>query len=194
MNHHAANALLKTLEEPAPGMRLILVSHRPGRLAATIRSRCSKVSFDRPVRELALQWLASRNVANAPIALDEAGGAPFLAYDRQHDPDFVTAVRVVDGLLEDKTSSKMVDDLLEIPSERMIGLLQRRALDRLAYSLCDRGVYRAAPSELTEKTSALHLARWCQTLVADARVANHPLNQRLLYERILNSIPGPADN
>ena len=43
MNRNAANALLKTLEEPPARSVLILVSHRPGSLAATIRSRCAKL-------------------------------------------------------------------------------------------------------------------------------------------------------
>ena len=43
MNRNAANALLKTLEEPRARSVLILVSHRPGSLAATIRSRCAKL-------------------------------------------------------------------------------------------------------------------------------------------------------
>ena len=40
MNRNAANALLKVLEEPPPNALLLLVSHSPGRLLATIRSRC----------------------------------------------------------------------------------------------------------------------------------------------------------
>lgn len=43
LNRNAANALLKTLEEPPPGAVLILISHRPGRVAATLRSRCAKL-------------------------------------------------------------------------------------------------------------------------------------------------------
>jgi DNA polymerase-3 subunit delta' len=43
LNRSAANALLKTLEEPPARSVLILVSHRPGSLAATIRSRCAKL-------------------------------------------------------------------------------------------------------------------------------------------------------
>jgi len=43
MNRHAANALLKMLEEPPPKTVLLLVSHAPGRLLATIRSRCRKL-------------------------------------------------------------------------------------------------------------------------------------------------------
>ncbi len=41
----AANALLKTLEEPPPGRVVILIAQRPGALPPTVRSRCQQVSF-----------------------------------------------------------------------------------------------------------------------------------------------------
>ncbi|HEX6072653.1 MAG TPA: DNA polymerase III subunit delta' [Sphingomicrobium sp.] len=40
-----ANALLKMLEEPPPNTLFFLVSHAPGRLLATIRSRCRRLEF-----------------------------------------------------------------------------------------------------------------------------------------------------
>jgi DNA polymerase-3 subunit delta' len=43
MTGEAQNALLKTLEEPPPGRVLLLVTARPGALAATIHSRCQRV-------------------------------------------------------------------------------------------------------------------------------------------------------
>lgn len=46
MNANAANALLKTLEEPPPRGVLFLVSHAPGGLLPTIRSRCRRLRFD----------------------------------------------------------------------------------------------------------------------------------------------------
>lgn len=45
MSVNAANALLKTLEEPPAGGTLILLSHAPGRLLPTIKSRCRKLSL-----------------------------------------------------------------------------------------------------------------------------------------------------
>lgn len=45
MNSNAANAFLKTLEEPAAGSLIVLVSSRPDWLPSTIRSRCSRVNF-----------------------------------------------------------------------------------------------------------------------------------------------------
>jgi len=43
LNRNAANALLKPLEEPPSGAVLILISHRPGQVTATLRSRCAKL-------------------------------------------------------------------------------------------------------------------------------------------------------
>jgi DNA polymerase-3 subunit delta' len=53
MNRHAANAVLKILEEPPANAVLLMVAHAPGRLLPTVRSRC---------RRLALQPLAEEDV------------------------------------------------------------------------------------------------------------------------------------
>jgi DNA polymerase-3 subunit delta' len=45
MTPQAANALLKTLEEPPPGTHLILIAHRVAGLLPTIASRCQKIPF-----------------------------------------------------------------------------------------------------------------------------------------------------
>ncbi|WP_176591129.1 AAA family ATPase [Sphingobium sp. EM0848] len=42
----AANALLKNLEEPPADMLFLLISHAPGRLLPTIRSRCRTLRFE----------------------------------------------------------------------------------------------------------------------------------------------------
>lgn len=83
MNTAAANALLKTLEEPASNRFLLLVSDRPGRLPATIRSRCQRLEFRLPARAEAERWLLSEkfSAAEIPPALDAALGHPGLAAD-----------------------------------------------------------------------------------------------------------------
>lgn len=83
LNHAAANALLKTLEEPVPGRYLWLVSAYPSRLPATIRSRCQKLEFRLPPRAEALQWLQQQGHAepDAAEALEAARGHPGLADD-----------------------------------------------------------------------------------------------------------------
>ncbi|MPY75178.1 MAG: DNA polymerase III subunit delta' [Alphaproteobacteria bacterium] len=46
LNATAQNAILKRLEEPPPGVLFLLVSHAPGRLLPTIRSRCRRVALE----------------------------------------------------------------------------------------------------------------------------------------------------
>jgi DNA polymerase-3 subunit delta' len=57
MNVNAANALLKTLEEPPGAAVLLLISHAPGRLLATIRSRCQKLQIASPAQDSLMTWL-----------------------------------------------------------------------------------------------------------------------------------------
>lgn len=78
MNEAAANALLKTLEEPRPGRHLWLVTDSPMRLPATIRSRCQRLELRLPPRGEALEWLLAQGHAQAPAAeaLDAARGHP----------------------------------------------------------------------------------------------------------------------
>jgi len=79
MNAAAANALLKTLEEPPPGTYLILVSDEPGRIPATLRSRCRKLAAPLPTRDEARTWLAAQGVDAPDVALAQAAGAPLRA-------------------------------------------------------------------------------------------------------------------
>lgn len=79
MNAAAANALLKTLEEPASQTMLILVANAPWRMPATIRSRCQRIDFQLPAREEALAWLQQLGIRDASSALEAAGGNPGLA-------------------------------------------------------------------------------------------------------------------
>ena len=79
MNLAAANALLKTLEEPPASTFLMLVTHQPGRVPATLRSRCRRMPAPQPDATLALAWLSRQGVTNAQVALAQAGGAPLTA-------------------------------------------------------------------------------------------------------------------
>ncbi len=81
MNPQAANALLKTLEEPPPGTFLILVADQPGRLPATIRSRCRQLPAPAPDLDSARAWLAAQQVADPAAVLAQAGGAPGVALE-----------------------------------------------------------------------------------------------------------------
>lgn len=81
LNVAAANALLKTLEEPQPGRFLLLIADEPFRLPATIRSRCQRLAIEAPSREEARAWLQSLSHEASAVdeALDLADGNPGIA-------------------------------------------------------------------------------------------------------------------
>jgi len=83
LNRNAANALLKTLEEPADEVWLILVADREDWLPATIRSRCQRRVVALPDPEVALDWLVRRHdgvdAGHCRLALELADGIPGLA-------------------------------------------------------------------------------------------------------------------
>ena len=79
MNTPAANALLKTLEEPSSQTLLILLADAPWRLPQTIRSRCQRIDFHLPEVGEAKAWLTEQGVEDAAEALAAAGGNPGLA-------------------------------------------------------------------------------------------------------------------
>lgn len=82
MNPAAANAFLKTLEEPPGRATFILVSDAPGRLPATIRSRCRKMAVPAPPRAEALAWLETKAAPDlARNLLELSGGAPLAALE-----------------------------------------------------------------------------------------------------------------
>lgn len=81
MNAAAANALLKTLEEPAAQTMLVLLADAPWQLPQTIRSRCQRIEFHLPAADQALAWLQAEGIADAAAALEAAGGNPGLARD-----------------------------------------------------------------------------------------------------------------
>lgn len=80
MNRHAANTILKTLEEPPGATVFVLVSSNPAQLPATIRSRCQMVDFPLPDSGLATEWLHGK-VPEPDAALALAHGAPVRAVE-----------------------------------------------------------------------------------------------------------------
>ena len=86
MNRSSANSLLKTLEEPPPDTLIILISHQPGRLPVTIRSRCQRLIFPPSHTVSTLSWLdqaATDRESNMEELLEIAQGAPLKALQLQ---------------------------------------------------------------------------------------------------------------
>jgi len=105
MTTSAQNAFLKTLEEPAPRTLLVLVTARPSRLAATLRSRCQRIEIARPAEDDGLAWLRGELGSEPPrdlLAL--AGGAPLRAMALA--PHYAALEEQMSGLLEDLLSGR----------------------------------------------------------------------------------------
>lgn len=90
LEKNAANALLKSLEEPPAGTFFLLVAHRPGRLLPTIRSRCRVLRFaplgDVEVERLLGEAAPEADSATRAAAVTAARGSPgaaieFVAHD-----------------------------------------------------------------------------------------------------------------
>ena len=68
LNLNAANALLKSLEEPTGGTYFLLLSSFPGTLPATFRSRCSRLDLDNPTAEECIDWLTTEHKVDLKVA------------------------------------------------------------------------------------------------------------------------------
>ncbi|MEE8352696.1 MAG: DNA polymerase III subunit delta', partial [Rhodospirillales bacterium] len=103
MNPSAANALLKVLEEPPANALLLLVTHNPGRMLPTIRSRCSKLAL-KPLDEDRLSALIAQShpdlaPADAALLAHLADGSPGRALDLAEEGG-LELFRDMTGLLE----------------------------------------------------------------------------------------------
>jgi len=85
MNKSSANALLKTLEEPAPRVLILLLTPNRGRIPVTLRSRCQTWTIKPPSTSLSLEWLGNQGIDAAMAAkyLQFAAGDPLLALHLQ---------------------------------------------------------------------------------------------------------------
>ena len=85
MESGAANALLKTLEEPPQGTFVVLIAHRIGKLLPTIRSRCRVLNFPQ-VSNADMEAVLAREAPQATgemraAAIAAASGSPGAAID-----------------------------------------------------------------------------------------------------------------
>ena len=119
LNREGENALLKVLEEPPPRALLLLVSHAPGRVLPTIRSRC---------RTLILRPLADEDVARAATA----------AMGESADADAIRDAAAAAGGSVGRALMLLEGDALEL-RQQVVGLLDRLpALDpRALHALGD---------------------------------------------------------
>jgi DNA polymerase-3 subunit delta' len=193
LHPNAANALLKTLEEPPPRTLIVLVSDRPARLLATIRSRCRPLALPMPAPAEALAWLRAEGVPEPQAALAAAGGAPLLA-QRLAEPD------------EAQFRRKLVAELAKpggADALQFAGSVDREGVERFIHGMqiwvhdLVRVRMGSKPRHHIEQASALaararssdleRLFALDRELAEARRLASHPLNARLLTEHLLTA-------
>lgn len=145
MNVNAANALLKSLEEPAADTYLLLVCHRLHSLPATIRSRCQILKLVAPDIPQCLAWLdqVTGDRAQSKHLLALADGRPLLAEQLFYDDAADTLARrrlALQGLLTGQVSAPevgalfaeaSVEEFLAQLAAELQGLLRRAQAKQL---------------------------------------------------------------
>jgi DNA polymerase III subunit delta' len=186
MNTVTANALLKTLEEPAGDTRFVLASESAHQLLPTIRSRCQTHAMEWPAEEEALIWLEqqARESGLKEVGREQAGAWLRAAGGRTDD-----ALQVaVSGLSAARWASlpqalargdwSMVSDW---SAAQQLSLLQKLCHDLMAVAAGARPRFFAADS-LPPAPRWLVLARWSKALMEAARSVEHPYNAGLMQE------------
>ncbi len=181
MNRNAQNALLKILEEPPSDTVLILVTHRPGALIPTIRSRCRMVHFQPLAREI-VQELVSK--AGLELSLDgralvamaadgSVGRALRYAENGAYElPERIAGLLDVDAQMPE--IHKFADQLSAMGQDALYTDFQ----EILLWMLSRAAVYKArnVEDELTqcfqERYCLEDLAQICETLQAHFGQAN----------------------
>ena len=191
LHPNAANALLKTLEEPPPHTLILLVTAYPARLLPTIRSRCRRLALPMPQPQEALEWLRAQGVDEAPAALAAAGGAPLLARDLAQPEEAELRRRVVAELSKpsgaDGLSFAAAIDRPRV--ERFVYWLQTWVNDLLLVRLAGAPRHHVGcASVLAVRAKSMDLEALFELdreLVEARRLVAHPLNPRLLAEHLL---------
>jgi DNA polymerase-3 subunit delta' len=183
MNTITANALLKTLEEPAGDVRFVLASEAAWQLLPTIRSRCLGFTLPWPEVEQARAWLLIKGVADADAdaLLRASGGRPAEALRLAQSGRSPKAWSLLPKAMQRGEVSALAD---HAPAQAI------DSLQKICHDLMAVGVG-AAPrfftlAELPAAPAPMALARWSKSLANAAKTADHPFNAGLMLEALVS--------
>ena len=194
MNTNAANGLLKMLEEPSGRMLLILVSHKPQQLPATILSRCLVLAAPLPTPEISMAWLLQQKISDPAALLAQTGFAPLQAARMAQEENeagereqFLQAIRQPAKL----DVYALAEQMQRTEPALVVHWLQQWCYDLSAAKLTGIVRYNTDLTDSIKKVAAnidvLGLLRYQKELITARREALHPLNPRLLFEALLLS-------
>jgi DNA polymerase III subunit delta' len=183
LNPQSANALLKTLEEPPVGTRLILTSADPALLLPTVRSRCQHLRVPAPTHEQAALWLQQQGVKDAADALtllQACSGRPLDALELSQGGVDAGVWRQ----LPRAVAQGHVAAFSGWPVPRVIDALQKLCHDALAVAT-GAGARFFPLDQVPRTASVAALAAWSHELQRVARHAEHPWNEALLFHALV---------
>ncbi len=185
MNETAANALLKTLEEPPGRLRLLLTASDPETLLPTVRSRCQRLPIAMPVTAQAAAWLESAGVVQAGRLLAAAGGLPHAALALHEEGiDAETWARVPSWARNGHAAG-----LASWPVARMVEALHKLCHDLMRLAAGGEPRYFDAASLSSATKPALPsmglLTGWERELLRAARHDEHPWHAPLRAEALM---------
>jgi DNA polymerase III subunit delta' len=186
MNETAANALLKTLEEPPGRLRLLLTASDPEALLPTVRSRCQRVPIALPPPAEALAWLEGQGVPAAATLLAAAGGLPHAALTLHEDGIDAAAWSRVPALVR----AGQAGALASWPVARVVEALHKLCHDLMALAAGHPARYfddaALAPALRPALPSMTLLTGWDQALRLAARHDEHPWHAALRAEALVS--------
>jgi DNA polymerase-3 subunit delta' len=181
MNVIAANALLKTLEEPPDGVRLVLSAADPELLLPTIRSRCQRQALALPPSEQGLAWLEAQGVEGAAVLLAATGGRPMDAAALPADGVSAAAW----SALPTAVARGDARPLAGWPVPRVVDTLQKLCHDAMLVALGAPPRY-FPPGSVPGAADTGRLSAWAKNLTRTARHDEHPWNAPLLIESLVS--------
>lgn len=190
LNLSAANALLKSLEEPPPRTLFLLVANRPALLPATVRSRCQLVPVRVDDPRAAERWLREQGVEDQQRLLALSGGAPLEALAAATEPHARRRPELIESMAGQGIDGAVLAERFgTVPIALLLSWLQKWTFDLLQMRLTGRARYHLDVSETTRTIAAAAdvraLVRLHRRLLALGRHVHHPLNPRLFTEQVL---------
>jgi len=190
LNVNAANALLKSLEEPPASTYFLLVSHRPHRLPRTIISRCRQLNLVAPDRPTALAWLSKQGVEQPEVVLAQSSGAPLLALAASADEELAGRREFLSAIASfDFDPLAVAEVFRDLALERFINWMQKWTYDiagrRMLGSIRYNPDFEGELAAMAQRVTPLAALRLHRKLVREQRNIHHPLNGRLYIESVL---------
>ena len=180
LNVQSANALLKTLEEPPPGTRLVLTVHDPALLLPTVRSRCQQLRLTGPDSAQALQWLAEQGVEQAQVLLSACSGRPLDALALAQAGVHADQWRALPAAV----AKGQAGALQGWPLPRVLDALHKLCHDAMAATAGALPLYFPAGS-VPGGASMGALSAWSLELDRVTRHDQHPWNEGLMLDALL---------